>query len=141
MPQSVNTPGLTTSWTGSAALLTLEAPFRGTATVAQIDVQPDQPYLPLVVSPEIPEAAQAVDTFHFAITDVDVGTTVWSLELTAENARGQLDTTGVVTFLVPTEGMTAGLHAFSMEDAAGESLSRIPFEVQRQSPVATNPPQ
>jgi hypothetical protein len=134
-------PALTAPWTGSAALLTLEAPLRGAAPAAQIFVQTQQPYLPLVVSPEIPESALSGNLFHFAIADVNAGTTVWSLELTAEDLRTQIRTSGVVTFLVPTGSMAAGLHDFSMQDDGGASLLQIPFEVQRQSPVATNPPQ
>ncbi len=128
-------------WTGSAALLTLEAAYRGAAAVPQILVEPGQPYLPLVVSPELPQTAQAGDRFRFAIATVDAVAPVWSVELSAEEVRGQLDATGVVTFLVPTGGMDAGRYDFSMQDAGGAPLVQIPFEVQRQSPVATNPPQ
>ncbi len=137
-PQSVEAPA---PWTGSAALLTLEAAYRGAAPVAQIVVESDQPYLPLVVSPELPQAAQAGDRFRFAIAAMDAGAPFWSLELSAEEVRVQLEATGVVTFLVPTGGMDAGRYDFSMQDAAGAPLVQIPFEVQRQSPVATNPPQ
>lgn len=128
-------------WTGSAALLTLEAAYRGAAAVPQILVEPGQPYLPLVVSPELPQTAQAGDRFRFIIAAMNAATPFWSLELTAEEVRGQLDATGVVTFLVPTGGMDAGRYDFSMQDAGGAPLVQIPFEVQRQSPVATNPPQ
>lgn len=128
-------------WTGSAALLTLEAAYRGAAAVPQILVEPGQPYLPLVVAPELPQAAQAGDRFRFTIAAMNAATPFWSLELTAEEVRGQLDATGVVTFLVPTGGMDAGRYDFSMQDAGGAPLVQIPFEVQRQSPVATNPPQ
>ena len=137
-PQSVEAPAV---WTGPAALLTLEAAYRGAAPVAQIVVESDQPYLPLVVSPELPRAAQAGDRFRFAIAAMDAGTPFWSLELSAEEVRGQLGATGVVTFLVPTGGMDTGRYDFSMRDAAGAPVVQIPFEVQRQSPVATNPPQ
>ena len=137
-PQSVEAPA---AWTGSTALLTLEAPYRGATPVAQIVVQPSQPYLPLVVLPELPQAAQAGDRFRFAIAAKDAGTPFWSLELSAEEVRGQLEATGVVTFLVPAGGMDAGRYDFSMQDAGGAPLVQIPFEVQRQSPVATNPPQ
>ena len=91
--------------------------------------------------PELPQATQAGDRFGFAIAALDASTPFWSVELSAEEVRGQLDATGVVTFLVPTDGMDAGRYDFSMQEAGGASLVQIPFEVQRQSPVATNPPQ
>ncbi len=134
-PGSVEAP---VAWTGSAALLTLEAAYRGTTSVAQVVVEPRQPYLPLVILPELPQAG---DRFRFAIAAIDAGAPFWSLELSAEDLRGQLDATGVVTFLVPTGGMDTGRYDFSMQDAGGAPLVQIPFEVQRQSPVATNPPQ
>lgn len=128
-------------WTGSAALLTLEATYRGVAPVAQIVVEPGQPYLPLVVSPELPHAAEAGEYFRFAIATLDDATPVWSFRMTAAEVRGQLDATGVVTFLVPTDPLDAGRYRFSLQDSGGTRLLQIPFEVQRQSPVATNPPQ
>jgi hypothetical protein len=127
-------------WTGSAALLTLEQPLRGAGPVAQVALEANQPYLPLAVSPTLPEDAAAMDRFRFSIASPTAGT-VWSVELTAERVRAQQETTGVVTFLVPTVDLPHGRSGFAMHDAAGASLLEIPFEIQRQSPAATNPPQ
>jgi hypothetical protein len=137
-PQPAQAP---TPWTGSAALLTLEAAYRSAAPVAQIFIEPHQPYLPLVVSPELPPMTPAGEHFRFAIATAGAADPLWSLELSAEAVQTQQEATGVVTFLVPATGMDAGHYTFSMHKAGDEPILQIPFEVQRQSPVATNPPQ
>ncbi len=129
-------------WSGSVALLTLDNPSRGSQVIPTATLDPAQPYLPLAAAITLPAETKNDERFRFAIMrDEDE---LWTLGLGAEHIRAQQRATGVLTFLVPVERLAFGrlsFRALTVGPAGEEMFLEIPFELQRQSPAATNAPQ
>jgi hypothetical protein len=118
-------------WTGAVNLLTLDGSARGGDDIPVFSPEPAQPYVPLVLLPTLPADAAEGDRFRFSITD-ETGGGLWSREMTAAEIRGFIDTSGIVTFLVPSDKLPAGIYnlAFARADAGAEILFETHFRVE-----------
>lgn len=115
-------------WSGSAELLLLEEPTRGSITTKRVRVAEDQPAIPLALSFSLPAAAADADRFRFSIARAD-GTESWGHLLTAAEIRERLRR-DVVLFLVPAVDHPAGSYRLQVApEASGETILEIPFEV------------
>lgn len=139
------------AWSGSIALPLLAAPFRaGESQVVAIPVAAGQPFVCLVVDAGPPTALAGASAFRFEV--VRGGSArVWSLEMSPEEVRRQMATSGTLAFLVPAPLVPEGaysLRAFKGAASGETALLEVPFMIvpaapapHRQSPAATKAPQ
>ena len=117
--------------TGAVDLLTLDPALRGSETIISFEADASQPFIPVVVAPVLPEEASSEERFGFSI--LREGDVIWSADLSAGKIREHLDTSGVVTFLVPTTDLTAGRYSLEIRSwTAPDSppLLEVPFEIR-----------
>ena len=119
-------------WTGAVGLTVLERPLRSEAASTKVQLESDQPYLPLAVAPKLPADVEPSDLFRFEIESED-GNSVWSHDLDANRIREMLTATGVVTFLVPSATFDEERYRLRFRRVGQDSapLLEVPFEVQR----------
>jgi hypothetical protein len=130
-------------WGGAVDLNVLPRTLRDGAEVATVTVEAEQPYAAIALELLLSRRVADEETLRFAI-DNDESETIWKLDRRATEVRSDIATWGVVTLIVPLERMQSGRHTLDVLriDRPGEDpLLRVPFDLQRQSPAATNAPQ
>ncbi len=133
-------PGST--WSGSVTLLTLDDPSRGSQGIPTATLDVAQPYVPLAVVLTLPAGTTQEERFRLTILRQE--DELWTLDLRAEDILAQQQATGIVTLLIPAERLGLGRFSFralAVGPAGEEMFLEIPFELQHQSPAATNAPQ
>ena len=117
--------------TGAVDLLTLDPALRGGEAMISFEADASQPFVPVVVAPVLPEEATSEERFGFSILREDA--VIWSADLSAGEIREHLDTSGVVTFLVPTTELFAGRYSLEIRSwTAPDSLPllEVPFQIR-----------
>ena len=118
-------------------MVTLDPSLRGNDAVATFDLDPSQPFVPVVVAPMLPAEAAADERFGFSILDSG-DLAVWSTGLTAGAIREHLEASGVVTFLVPATELPAGRYSLEVRPLTAPDalpLLEVPFEIRRADPT------
>lgn len=125
------------AWSGAVGLVTLDPSLRGHDTVATFELDPSQPFVPVVVAPMLPAEAAADERFGFSILDSG-HLAVWSTDLTAGAIQEHLEASGVVTFLVPATELPAGRYVLKVRPLTAPDalpLLEVPFEIRRADPA------
>jgi len=113
-------------------LWVLAGPLRGETPVATFTIGREQPYVLIAVRPALAPGAADADIYRFEIHRPDGGTS-WSSEADVARIRSHMESSGVVTFPVPTTDLPPGRYFFRLERRAPagdeKPLLEIPFEI------------
>jgi len=118
-------------WSGSLDLNLLSSALRETRERPSVALPEAKPYVAFGVEIEVPEELSATETLLFTFTRLDEGI-VSEIPLPARAARSAIRSAGVVTLVVPTEKLLAGLYRLDVtrpEHPESRRLLRTEFEV------------
>jgi hypothetical protein len=117
-----------TAWSGPAPQLILPRALRGEPSRVAYTVGKDQKYL-VVAFPASPGAAAAdADLYRFVAVRQD-GAVTWSSRLTAAEMREHLDSTEVVTFVVPAAALVPGTYEFRVMGPGERASYSVTVEI------------
>jgi hypothetical protein len=115
-------------WSGPVNLYTLDGTLRGEEDLPVFTVDEDQPFLPIVLIPAVPEAAAPEDRFRLVITGEE-DRAVWSAEMTAGEIVEILNASGVLTLMIPAALLPQGSYTLRMS-GAGDLLMEERFHIE-----------
>jgi anti-sigma factor RsiW len=127
------TPGVV-AISGRIPQVVLPRPVRGEGVERQVWIGPADRNLIVAAQLDLPGDRDDGERYRFAIEDHD-GRLVWSTELDSATIRADLEANEVVSFVVPTEPLSAGRYTFVSVPAATSgtlnALSRATIMVKR----------
>jgi hypothetical protein len=125
-------PAIHRPWSGAVNLITLDGTIRGGGAIQSFTLSPDQPVVPLVLLPALPEGEEAPEAYRFAIIGGD-GLQRWAMEMAGSEIEGILDLSAVLTLMIPAEVLPAGDYTLRMDpagEAGGAPLMEEEFRIE-----------
>jgi len=106
------------------------SPVRGQTSRQTVEVFPGQPFILLAVRPLLGAAVLDPDVYRLEVRSAG-DQTVWAVELTAEQVRRNMLSSGELDFLIPASALRSGSYQLRVLPGAepARPLLEIPFEV------------
>ena len=121
------------AWSGPVGMELISGGLRAVGKTHTIKVDPNRPFviigIQVVITGEVPDD----EPIRFEILSTNQEPIVF-MELIAREAREQVQTAGVVTWLVPTEKFTPGEYTIEVGAPNGPDLLNVPVEVRQVDP-------